>query len=104
LAAYSVPGGGIAEAISKMCFGNGIGFVFEPRVEPGALFRPDYGDIMLELPGDLDLAASFGQVSYELLGLTSDQPAITLQNVTIALDEAVQVWTAPLEKVFPTRA
>lgn len=103
-AAYAVTGGGIAEAVSKMCFGNRIGFEFDPAVKAAELFRPDYGDIILELPTAVAIESIFGPVTPQLLGKTCSQPEIRFQDVTIPLDEAIAAWTAPLEKVFPTRA
>jgi len=59
LSAYSVKSGGIAEAISKMSFGNKIGFQFKDAFSKGAnntnnirkLFEAAYGSIILEIDG-----------------------------------------------------
>jgi DEAD/DEAH box helicase domain-containing protein len=55
LSASSVRSGGIAEIISKMTFGNLIGFNFEGITDVSLLFKPFYGSIVLELPESLDL-------------------------------------------------
>ncbi|HCS73550.1 MAG TPA: hypothetical protein DIW17_06715, partial [Clostridiales bacterium] len=51
---HSVRNGGIAEAISKMCFGNRIGFTFEPVAE-SSLYQPLYGSLLLELSSEENL-------------------------------------------------
>ena len=38
-----------------------------------------------------------------LLGHTKDTPNILIGNETIALEEMIEAWRAPLESVFPTR-
>ncbi len=49
LSAASVKAGGLAETISKMCFGNRIGFKFAQTIEQTGLFSPDYGSLILEV-------------------------------------------------------
>lgn len=104
LAAQTVRVGGIAAAISKMCFGNRIGFAFEQKLEINTLFAPDYGSILLELPAGADLAGLFGEVNYCRLGRTTCQPDIRMGDTTIALAEAMVAWSEPLAEVFPVQA
>ncbi|MCQ2397145.1 MAG: phosphoribosylformylglycinamidine synthase [Lentisphaeria bacterium] len=97
LAAQTVGRGGIAMALSKMCFGNLIGFKGDAPAELGKLFTPEYGAIIVEsieaLPG------------YPVIGTTTDDEAITIGNVMrYALYEAIPTWQRPLEKTFPTVA
>mgnify|MGYP001175485342 FL=1 len=103
LAASAVKAGGIAEAISKMCFGNMIGFAFEGLDDLSALFRPDYGSIVVEVPGDEDPAGLFDGIEHRLLGYTREKPEIRINGVSISLKEALESWEKPLEDVFPTR-
>ncbi len=103
LAACAVKAGGIAEAISKMCFGNMMGFAFERVDDLSALFRPDYGSIILEVSKDEDLTSLFGGIEYRLLGYTQENPEIRVNGVSISLQEALESWEKPLEDVFPTR-
>ncbi|TCL69322.1 phosphoribosylformylglycinamidine synthase [Hydrogenispora ethanolica] len=103
-AAYAVTGGGIAEAVTKMCFGNMIGMRFVEALEPAALFRPDPGAILLEIPGGADLEVLFDGIDYQLLGATQSEPHLEVFGVRIGLEEAFGRWEEPLEKVFPTRA
>lgn len=103
LAAHTVRYGGVAEAISKMSFGNGIGFRFRRTWESVNLFRPGYGSFLLEMDTSADPAALFEGIDYEILGETVPEPSIRVNGTDITLEEALGSWEAPLEKVFPTR-
>jgi len=103
LAAQTVRVGGLAAALSKMCFGNEIGLSLEAALDSYQLFSPAYGSLVLEVPGDLDLAAALGDVDYVLLGRTQAAKVIKLQDTEIDLAVAYQAWTEPLEKIFPTQ-
>ena len=103
LAASSVCEGGVAAALSKMSFGNGIGFTFHEKVNTGELFTPDYGSLLLEIPGNEDLDSLFGKVNYQLLGMTQIEKVIKVNGIEIPLNLAKDKWEEPLEEVFPTK-
>jgi len=108
LAAYPVRGGGIAEAISKMSFGNRIGFsLADQALTPGEastlLFSPDYGSLVVEMPPDVDVQKALGSLPYRILGKTQKKEAIEISSMALSLQEAQDAWEAPLEKVFPTK-
>lgn len=100
ISAQSVRHGGLIAALSKMCFGNKIGFEMLKEEE---LFTPDYGSIVLELEESLDIKELFKDVKYEVIGKTIADSKIILNNVSISIDEALEAYTEPLEKVFPTK-
>ncbi|HZK24457.1 MAG TPA: phosphoribosylformylglycinamidine synthase [Oscillospiraceae bacterium] len=106
-AAYPLNNGGAAEAISKMCFGNRLGFTlakeFNLAAEGKLLFSPDYGSMVIEVPKDVGLQQDFAHLPYKLLGQTQQKETIELGEITISLDLAQEIWEAPLEKVFPTK-
>ncbi len=102
LSASSVRAGGIAEIISKMAFGNMIGFKFEESLKTALLFKPLYGSIILELPGSTDIAAALDGLKYTVLGTTLEKPEIGINGTGLALRKLIEKWQAPLEKVFPT--
>ncbi|MBM7870889.1 phosphoribosylformylglycinamidine synthase [Clostridium pascui] len=104
LSASSVRGGGVSEVISKMCFGNKIGMIFEKDIESKELFSPDYGSIILELNEVDDLKETFGEVQYKLLGHTNENGVIEVCGEKITLEEAYETYEKPLEAVFPTKA
>ncbi|MDD3269044.1 MAG: phosphoribosylformylglycinamidine synthase [Syntrophomonadaceae bacterium] len=108
LAAYPVREGGIAEAISKMCFGNRIGFsLADQALTPGEintlLFSPDYGSLVVEMPSDMDVQTALASLPYRILGKTQAKEAIEVGGMALSLPEAQEAWEAPLEKVFPTK-
>jgi phosphoribosylformylglycinamidine synthase len=103
LAAFSVKGGGIAEAVSKMCFGNRIGIALEKNVDVETLFTPDYGSIVLELNEVGDLQKTFGNVSHRLLGYTQESESIEVCGESIDLVEAYKAYERPLEEIFPSK-
>ena len=103
LAAYTVKVGGAAEAVTKMAFGNRIGVELTAAAKPAALFAPDYGSLILELPAATNLEQVLDGIDYELIGRTTSQPVISLDGLAITLEEALTAWQEPLERVFPTR-
>lgn len=107
LAAYPVRGGGIAEAISKMAFGNRIGFTMNDKELAtqdlkNLLFSPDYGSLVLEISQEVDISEALDSIPYKILGKTQAKESIDLGDINISLSEAQDAWERPLEKVFPT--
>jgi len=103
LAAHTVRFGGIAEAISKMCFGNMIGFKFEDSVDAKKLFEPMYGSIVLEIDAKENLEDIFGTVEFKVLGVTQEKPSIDVNGESLDLNVLCSKWQEPLEKIFPTK-
>lgn len=103
LAAFSVKGGGVAEAVSKMCFGNRIGMSFAKNVNAEELFAQVYGSIVLELNEVEDLEDTFKGVNCKLLGYTQEKEAISICGESISLEDAYKAYEEPLEDVFPIR-
>ncbi len=104
-AAHTVGYGGLAAAVSKMAFGNKIGFRFTREMEPAELFAPDYGSLVLGVCPEAgeNLEESLKGLDYILLGETLEEPEIQVGDIRIGLDEAIQAWEAPLEPVFPMK-
>ena len=101
ISAYAVEAGGIAEAVSKMAFGNKLGVKIEHNVDPRDFFVPAWGDIVCEVPdGKL---GSLG-ITYTVIGEVTDKAAFEYGNVSISMDEALHAWTKTLEDVFPTES
>jgi phosphoribosylformylglycinamidine synthase len=100
LAASVVRSGGIAAAISRMAFGNRKGFCFAREIGREELFARDIGALLLEIrPG-----ADPDHLPGELLGKTCCRPVICVNGDELDLERLREVWEAPLEPVFPTRA
>ena len=95
-AVWSVAGGGIAEGIAKMCFGNHIGFEFSRKLSDTILFKPWYGSFIVELTGE----AGYGE---EIIGRTMPDYRIYGEGYTMQAEALQKAWESKLESVFPCR-
>jgi len=95
-ALYAAGSGGVAEAVFKMCLGNGFGFRFEKDLPEDELFEPLCGAFVAELSGDCDIGTP--------LGHTSEERAFCRGGERMDMDELEAAWEGVLEDVFPTRA
>ena len=86
--AWAVDGGGVAEAVMKMAFGNSIGF-------KGAAVAAQYGDIIAELTEEIE--------GSQLIGWTTTEPTVTYGDETVSIEELYALNTAVLENVYPTQ-
>jgi phosphoribosylformylglycinamidine synthase len=103
LAAHTVKEKGAVEAISKMCFGNKIGFEVKQAANAHDLFNPGTGGLVLELSENEHPNNLFEGIEFIELGRTISEEIIKVGDVTISLDEAIETWTEPLEVIFPTK-
>ncbi len=103
LSAHTVRNGGIVAALSKMAFGNRVGFVFTGKEDNHPLFTPDYGSLVLEVDtgSDEEVKQILVGIDYRILGRTAAEPIIKINNIEIPIEEAFSVWETPLERVFP---
>ena len=101
LSASVVKEGGAAASVCKACFGNGYGFKFAKVFTNDELFAPLSGSLVIELADGAELDDSV--LSYDL-GVITDDGKITSGEKSVALNEILEKWCAPLEKVFPTKA
>ena len=102
LASYALGYGGLGEGISKMSFGNKIGFKFDEGVDVDKLFNSAYGDMVLEMNED-DLSLLEGY-DYKVAGITLEGPSILVKDEKISLKELYAKFEATLEPIFPTKA
>ncbi len=91
VACYTPGMGGIAEAIMKMAFGNGIGFRYE-NVDAVDLFDYCYGSFLMEVTEDVAVG--------EVIGVTTADGALTLGDESVALDSLLKVYEDKLESVY----
>lgn len=101
ISAYAVEGHGMAEAVSKMAFGNKLGVKIEHNVDPRDFFAPGWGNLVCEV---LDGKVGELSISYTVIGEVTDRGCFEYGNTVISMDEALNAWTATLEKVFPTKS
>ncbi len=92
LAASTVKFGGISEALCKMSFGNKVGVNVTTNEDVYAL---SIGSIVLETSEKMDDEA------FILLGTTTDTNTIVINNETITIDEAINVWCERYNKLYP---
>ena len=101
VSAYALDSYGVAAALSRMAFGNGLGVAIEETVSAEELFTNGLGDLVAEVPAD---RLADMDVAYTLLGTVTAEPVFTYGNMTLSEKEALDAWKKPLEKVFPTKA
>lgn len=99
---YALGRHGLVSAISKMCFGNGLGVVFEDSLEPGELFAAQYGYIVAEVKSDTLEILDKKNINYQLVAKVTDKQEIVYRDMLISMDKALDSWTSTLEDVFPT--
>ena len=100
-AAYALDRMGIAAAVSKMAFGNGLGVRLEHDLDARDLFSPFLGDLICEVSGE-DVGRL--QCSYRVIGEVTDRPEFSWGSVVIPENEALDAWMGTLEGVFKTRS
>ncbi len=105
--AYATGFGGIAEALSKMAFGNMLGVQLREQLSEEELFRPGYGHIIAEVSEETAKALEslgFTQEEFRCLGTVTQEQEFSYGDTKITLSEALEAWTGTLEKVYPTRS
>lgn len=101
VSAYVCDANGFIPALSKMAFGNKLGFALNSDLKEETLFAPAYGCIVAEVASD---KAGQINVPYTKLGEVKEKPSFTYKEVSVNIEEALSVWSDKLEKVFPTKA
>jgi phosphoribosylformylglycinamidine synthase len=93
LSAYAVSGGGVAECIIKMSFGNRIGFAAELKLDL---------DLHAPIPGAIVAEAAEPIHGTVLLGYTADSGEIELGGDKAKITELLSASENTLSGVFPT--
>ncbi|MCD8013748.1 MAG: phosphoribosylformylglycinamidine synthase [Lachnospiraceae bacterium] len=101
ISAYALDGNGLAAALSKMAFGNGLGFRIEHNVDERDLFTAGFGNIVAEVP---DGCVGKLAITYTVIGEVTDSRFFEYRDVKLPIDEALSAWTGTLEKVFKTES
>ena len=97
--AYAVGFGGVAEAVSKMAFGNRLGVTFDEKFDLDELFEKKYGAIVVEVANCGDLPAVARKI-----GRITDDGIFSVGGQRITMDEMLTSWTGTLEDIFPTKS
>ena len=100
LSVTTITNGGIADAITKSCMGNKIGFKFEnSKLEAEEIFNPCYGTFVVEINENEKIE----DTKLINLGTTIKEQKIVIDDITLELENLIKIWEEPLEKVFPTK-
>ena len=99
--AYAIGGGGALEAVAKMAFGNKLGVIFDEEVELKDLTDPKFGSFVVETnTRDIHKLGIPGL----LIGEITEKHEFVFGDEVVTLEEAIDTWQKPLEKVFPTKS
>ena len=104
VSAYALDARGVAAALSKMAFGNGLGVTVEDTVDGKDLFGNGLGDLLAEIPADKLALLEERELDYMVIGTVTAEPVFCVGQTRIPMEEALDAWTSRLEKVFPTKA
>ena len=100
VSAYAVEANGVAEAVSKMAFGNHMGVKID-NMSAEDFFAAGWGNIVCEVPADK--VAEF-TADCTVIGEVTDTAAFEFGTAVITMEEALATWSATLEDVFPTES
>lgn len=95
VAAYAVTAGGVAEAVAKMSFGNGLGA--DIRIDEDRLFSLAYGSVLVESRKEL----GFSQA--EFLG-TVAKGKVTINGCEMDTDTLRKEAGLPFDRIYPATA
>lgn len=109
-AAYVTDNYGVAAALSKMAFGNGLGITLDDKsISPEYLFLPIGCSVLIEIAPDgwetvKNACMDHGISDFRrIIGTVTSEPEFVYKDVRISIDEALEAWKQPLESVFPTK-
>ena len=91
VAAYTPGMGGIAEAVMKMGFGNGLGFAFDDALTLDELFGYTYGSFVLEMADGI-----VGKV----LGVTTADGSFSYHGEALSQTQVLGAYEDKLESVY----
>ena len=94
VSAYTPTYGGVAEAVMKMCFGNGFGFEYDEKQTLENIFGYSYGSFILELSDKCDKAIG------ERLGKVTKACPIKLGSAKVCSNALLEIYENKLEGVF----
>ena len=93
-AAYTLGYGGIAEAVAKMCMGNGFGFKYSDKLTLNGIFGYNYGAFILEMDND--------EVG-EFVGEITEAKEFVYGNEKLDFNALCKIYEGKLESVYPMR-
>lgn len=94
LAARPVKDGGVGAAATIMAFGNNIGFEIDTPQDLSP-YGFNLGSLIVETKDPVDAS------NWILLGYTTTRPVIRINEESLTLDEAYEIWTSRYEELYP---
>ncbi|MCQ2080985.1 MAG: phosphoribosylformylglycinamidine synthase [Lachnospiraceae bacterium] len=109
---YALSAHGLFASVAKMSFGNGLGVKFDEELKMEDLFSNALGDIVIEIePLDVDYIKAlineneeFENVNFCVVGTVTNEAKFVYHDAEVLVEDALETWKKPLEKVFPTKA
>lgn len=83
--------GGIAEAVMKMCLGNGFGFKFNDKLSVDDIFGYNYASFLLEVSDAEDL---------DVIGEITEETTLEFADETVQMSEVSDLYENKLESVY----
>ncbi len=99
ISAKTVGTGGIAAAISKMTFGNKIGFKFSDEMNLNDIFKKKIGSLLVEVNPE---NSSYLQ-GFRKIGTTVYEETMIYGKESISLNEMIDHWEKPLLPIYPIK-
>ena len=99
ISAYALERMGVSEAAAKMAFGNKLGVKIDADFPEEKFFGPGWGNILAEVPADK--VRELGTPG-TVIGEVTEDACLCYRDAAIDMEEAIALWSAPLEKVFPS--
>ncbi len=84
--------GGVAEAVMKMCYGNGFGFAFDSALSLSDIFGYKYASFLLEVNEDCDEGT--------LIGTVTEEKSISYKDSSLCLCKLLDIYENKLESVY----
>lgn len=98
-AVYTVTNGGVIEGLSKMAFGNMVGFNIQ-NISLNDLSFPYYGSFIIQAKKGYELD---GVNNVEKIAVLNNSGVVSYNNEKIELKEMLSLWQSPLEHIFPSK-
>ena len=89
---YTPGMGGIAEAVMKMCFGNGFGFAFSNSITADDIFGCNYAGFLLEVTD--------WENEKDVIGVITQKNEISYNGECVPLSSLLDLYENKLESVF----
>ncbi len=89
---YTPTIGGVAEAVMKMAFGNGLGFKYERDITVNELFGYSYGSFLLETNENIEGAKA--------IGVITEDEKVSFGKESVAISELLKIYEDKLESVY----